>query len=1404
MPKSLRSVMCVCLYVCLAGLLSVSMAGFVPTAAWGQAISTGTVAGTVVDNTNAVVPGATITITQRSTGTVRTTTTNNVGYYIFQNVQPGTYDVRVTMQGFTTASFNNQTVNVGTALTLNAKLQVGATTTTVEVTSTPGAELQTLNSTVGTTITSTALQSLPAIGREANTFFTLQPGVSPDGSVGGTVVDNSSFTLDGGQNTNDMDGSMNVYTPSFSNDPSNLNYVGGGPTGVMPTPVDSVEEVKVNTSNQTADFNSSSGAQVEEVTKRGTNSIHGTVYEYYLDNNWNANTWQNNANGRLPNGKEVSPLPSYHFSRFGANLGGPIIPKKILGGKTYMFGFFQGFRWPNSATIEKPVPSPGMEQGLLQFDVCDAACQASATPTPVTTVFNLNPTTTTYTGPDVGALRNGTPYPSSTACGGLGGGVQCNPSATLGISPTMQTMWTKFMPAGNEIPGTPTACTLGRCTADPWNVWGFTANMALPQHDNQVVARIDHDFGAKWHFTGTYRYYRFIRQTASQVDIGGFFPGDKLGVPTSTSTRPQIPWLYTAGLTTDISPTTTNDFHYSFLRNWWAWGSADAPVQIAGLGAALEPLGETASPLAPYNVNTQSVRTRFWDGHDNTIRDDVTTLRGNHLLQFGGTYEHNFNFHQRSDNGGGINFAPVYRLGESSSSGINMAGFIPVDPTTGNPDLKQSTSTWAQDYSMVLGIPGITQIAYTRSGPNLALNPPLTHAFDQINIPFYNVYFSDTWHMKPTFTLNYGLGWTLEMPPTEVNGKIISLVDQAGQLLDTEAYLHQRKAAALQGQVYNPAIGFALIGNSGRGLQRAYNTFYGSFSPRVSVAWNPKFSGGFLQRMFGENATVIRGGYGRIYGRLNGVDLVLVPLLGTGLIQAVQCFNPLNNTNGNVCAGSATATPNNAYRIGPTLAGFDGLTPPIPVASPTLPQPDYPGINAIAAGAGETLDPNFRPNVVDSFDFSIQRQLAPKVTMEVGYIGRRITHEFQPINLNAVPYMMTLGGQSFANAYAQTVQQYCGGVSGLGGGGCAGTASAVTPQPFFEAALGGTSSAYCSGFTSCTAAVVAREGISKTGTGNLANAQVWSLWSDLDNSCNGANTCNGGKGGFVFNRTMMNTPIPGSSFGASGQLTSGVAQNLSVGYGNYNAVFATLRTSDWHGLTMGSNFTFSKTLGTGAFVQASSEYAPDDAFNLHAMYGLQAFDVPFVFNQYVVYQEPFYKGQKGLIGRLLGGWTIAPLFAAGNGFPVEAFPSTGDPAQAFGASDGANFFDNENPRQITAYTGGHSAIVSKTRAKSVNMFANPSAVLASWRNPILGLDGNASGVGFLRGLPYWNMDMAITKNIRVTERFNAEFQTNFVNVLNHNQFGQPNLDMSAGSGFGRISGEASTPRQIQFGLRVSF
>jgi hypothetical protein len=545
------------------------------------------------------------------------------------------------------------------------------------------------------------------------------------------------------------------------------------------------------------------------------------------------------------------------------------------------------------------------------------------------------------------------------------------------------------------------------------------------------------------------------------------------------------------------------------------------------------------------------------------------------------------------------------------------------------------------------------------------------------------------------------------------------------------------------------------------------------------VAWNPD-----LGDALGGKNTVFRGGYGRIYGRLNGVDLVLVPLLGTGLIQPVQCRQALNT---GLC-GPANPDAGTAFRI-----GTDGLVAPLAAASPTLPQPLFPGINDVSASAGEALDPHFRPNAVDSFDFTIQHQFTNKISMEVGAISRWIHNEYQPININAVPNMMTLGGQKFSSAYAN-IERALGCATSANACGANGVPS-VAPQPFFEAALSGTG--YCNSFPDCTTAVVTKE------FSNFASQAVWSLWSDLDTG--------GTAPGFNFPRSMLNSPLncpTGIELGCTGQISGGVGVNASIGHGNYNAGFVSVKLSDWHGLTAQQNLTMSKALGTGAFVQATSEYTANDPFDLNNMYGVQAFDRRFVYTSFLVYQPPFYKGQQGVAGRILGGWTFAPVFASGSGAPIWCNTNTGGDfvsgsgSQEFGAGDGENFFNNANCIQTKRFTGGNSIHV--LGPGNVNLFADPAAVYSSVRPPILGIDHRTGGLGQFRGLPYWNLDFSVKKNVRITESVNTELQVVFTNVLNHNQFLDPILDLTDSAGFGAITTQGNIPRQMEFGIRVNF
>ena len=195
--------------------------------------------------------------------------------------------------------------------------------------------------------------------------------------------------------------------------------------------------------------------------------------------------------------------------------------------------------------------------------------------------------------------------------------------------------------------------------------------------------------------------------TIDQVDIGGFFTGDKLGVPSSQSNNPQAPWYLVAGLTTNITSNTTNDFHYSFLRNWWQWGRAGDTIQLAAWVARWSRSVKSRTTLAPYNVNTQNTRTRFWDGKDQMFRDDVSMLKGNHLFQFGGNYQHKFNWHQRTDNGGGINYQPVYQLGTTKGAGSGLSvlrsGIAPIAQRTGAGTMRPPSASYLSHRSLIPG-----------------------------------------------------------------------------------------------------------------------------------------------------------------------------------------------------------------------------------------------------------------------------------------------------------------------------------------------------------------------------------------------------------------------------------------------------------------------------------------------------------------------------------------------------------------------------------------------------------------------------------------------------------------------------------------------------------------------------
>jgi hypothetical protein len=220
------------------------------------------------------------------------------------------------------------------------------------------------------------------------------------------------------------------------------------------------------------------------------------------------------------------------------------------------------------------------------------------------------------------------------------------------------------------------------------------------------------------------------------------------------------------------------------------------------------------------------------------------------------------------------------------------------------------------------------------------------------------------------------------------------------------------------------------------------------------------------------------------------------------------------------------------------------------------------------------------------------------------------------------------------------------------------------------------------------------------------------------------------------------------------------------------------------------------------------------------MYGAQPFDLRVVYNALMVYRPDFFRNAQGIAGHLLRGWSIAPLFTAQSGAPLPVLISggTGNDCQSFGEMNctSVGTGNHENAIEIAPISPGNSAHygVSSTGAGSVgntavggsgiNMFADPNSVFSDFRRLILGVDTSGGGSGVLRGFATWNVDVAVTKDIRFTERLGATLNFQFTNVLNHFQPANPTLNIDNPGSFGVVTDQANTPRQMEFGLRIFF
>jgi len=313
----------------------------------------GTIGGTITDTNGAVIPGATVVVTNVNTNVKITLTTNSTGNYTATNLNPGTYTVEARAMGFKTARQNNIVLNVDSDLKVSLNLEVGSATETVTVVG-ENSVLQTQKSSLSQTVDEQQLSELPlsgsaGTGHSAYSLVPLSAGVTQQVGEGGYALDNA--RLNGGRPRMDdylIDGTS-TEQPTF-----------GGPDA-NPS-VDAVQELRVQTNDFSAEYGKVSGGVIEITTKSGTNAFHGTAYEYYQTDKLDANNYFSDLDN--------IPIQPSHFDEFGGTIGGPILRNRL-----FFFTDYQGVRSESSSTVTGDVvPTDAFKNGDLS-----ALCTAGFT-----------------------------------------------------------------------------------------------------------------------------------------------------------------------------------------------------------------------------------------------------------------------------------------------------------------------------------------------------------------------------------------------------------------------------------------------------------------------------------------------------------------------------------------------------------------------------------------------------------------------------------------------------------------------------------------------------------------------------------------------------------------------------------------------------------------------------------------------------------------------------------------------------------------------------------------------------------------------------------------------------------------------------------------------------------------
>ncbi len=571
--------------------------------------ATGKVAGVIKDPTGGTIAGAKITVANLGTKLSKETTTNDSGFYQVINLPVGDYQVTAEAPGFSrVVAAGRNSLEINQTLRVDLELPVGTVSSTVSVES-QGSTVETENPTIGGTVTGRAVYELPLNGRNALDLLSTQPGVTPGNpdntsggaqySIGGGRTDSITFLLDGGNNNNLLN---NAYVAN-------------------PNP-DTIAEFRILESNYSAEYGRNAGGVVSIVTKSGTNSLHGTAYDYVRNEALNANDFFSNELGQ--------PRNILKRNQFGGTIGGPIFIPKVIDGRNKLFFFF-GYQGQRQNSIAQQgnvnVYTPLEAQGNFS--------QASSENRALVAAFlQSNP------------------------------GFQPNPAlAAQGIiDPTRIDPVAANYFRNGLIPTSPTGLLFSQA--------GSKDNI------DEYLGRFDYNITSKDTLSGT-----FTQHTETILEpLFSFSSGLGANVPGYADNRLPINYYGAVTYTHIFTPVLLNELRVTAQRNnLQSYQPAGTRPTASELGVGVTPDQPTGPPLLSFNGSSLSVGYSP-NGPTNLIDntyafyDNVAWSKGSHNFKFGfyfSPYQDN-TVYDYYINGNFIFYGPSTGVG----SGYDLADFL--------------------------------------------------------------------------------------------------------------------------------------------------------------------------------------------------------------------------------------------------------------------------------------------------------------------------------------------------------------------------------------------------------------------------------------------------------------------------------------------------------------------------------------------------------------------------------------------------------------------------------------------------------------------------------------------------------------------------------------------------------